>query len=165
MTPSRFKEELKRFDKRLDFVWNGRKSRYEIVGEDDRHKKYLIASFGIGKIETLGLQYIRDMASVSPREHTAKEINRRIDNIIEEQEKSEAKSLQNSIDDRADEAWEHFKYAEGSRVSFATIGMADKIQIRDKRRFIDDSKRTTPADPKDARDSVNAKTVMVSLKP
>jgi hypothetical protein len=164
MTPSRFKEELQRFDKRLDFVWNGRKSRYEVIGEDARHKKYLIASFGIGKIETLGLQFIRDMASVSPRQQTAKEINRRIDRIVEETEKAEQKAFDNSINDRGDEAWEHFQYAEGSRVSFATIGMKEEVQIRDKRRFIDDSKRTMAADPKDARDSVNAKTVIVPIE-
>lgn len=161
MTPTRFREELQKFDKRLDFVWNGRKSRYEIVGEDDRHKKYLIASFGIGKIETLGLQYIRDMASVSPRHESAKNINRRIDRIIEDQAKAEDKSLQNSINDRAEEAWEHFQYAEGSRVSFATIGMSEKVQIRDRRRFIDDSKRTMPADPKP---NVEGKVALVSVK-
>lgn len=161
MTPTRFREELQKFDKRLDFVWNGRKSRYEIVGEDDRHKKYLIASFGIGKIETLGLQYIRDMASVSPRRESAKNINRRIDRIIEDQAKAEDKSLQNSINDRAEEAWEHFQYAEGSRVSFATIGMSEKVQIRDRRRFIDDSKRTMPADPKP---NVEGKVALVSVK-
>ncbi len=164
MTPARFKEELQRFDRRLDFVWNGRKSRYEIVGIDARHKKYLIASFGLGKIETLGLQYIRDMASVTPRAESAKQINQRIDNIIEDQEKAEERNLQNTINDRADEAWEHFQYAEGSRVSFATIGMKEKVLIRDKRRFIDDSKRTMIADPKDARDAVVAKTAIVSVK-
>lgn len=160
MTPSRFKEELKRFDKRLDFVWNGRKQRYEIIGESARHQKYLIASFGIGKIETLGLQYIRDMAEVSPLKSSAKEINQRIDNIIEAQEKDEEKHQANNINDHLDEAWEHFQYAEGSRVSLATIGMKEEIQIRDRRRFIDDSKRTMAADPKDARISVNAKTAI-----
>lgn len=162
MTPSRFKEELRRFDKRLDFVWNGRKSRYEIVGEDLHHRKYLIATFGLGKIETLGLQYLRDMAEISPVKKTAKEINQRIDNMIEADEKREAKQLQGAIDDRIDDAWTHFQYAEGSRISFATVGMEEKVQIRDKRRFIDDSKRTMTADPKPV--DVTPKVVRAPLK-
>lgn len=164
MSPSRFREELRRFDKRLDFVWNGRKQRYEIVGEDMRHKKYLIASFGLGKIETLGLSYLRDMAEMSPLKSSAKEINQRIDNIIERTEKREANALQSSISDRLDEAWEHFQYAEGSRVSFATLHLGDDFVVRDRRRFIDDSKRTMAADPKDARDAIVAKTVRAPLK-
>jgi hypothetical protein len=146
MTPNRFREELQRFDRHLDFVFNGRKSRWEIVGEDLKHKKYLVASFKLGQIDTLGLEFIRDMADVSPMKSSAKEVNRRIDRVVEEQEKEEQKQTDNKINDRLDEAWEHFQYAEGSRVSFATVGMTEqtreKITIRDKRRFIDDSKRT-----------------------
>lgn len=142
MTPSRFREELQRFDKSLDFVFNGRRQRWEIVGRDRRNQKYLIASFKLGQLDKLGLEYLRDMAEVSPTKSSAKEVNRRIDRIIEDEEKAEEKKFQNSVNDRLDDAWTHFQYAEGSRVSMATIGAGEHVYIRDKRRFIDDSKRT-----------------------
>lgn len=164
MSPQRFKEELKRFDRRLDFIFNSRKGQWEIIGVDLKHKKYLIAKFKLGELATLGTDFLKDMAAVSPVKSSAKEVNRRIDNIIEAEEKAEAKQQHNAINDKLDESWVHFQYAEGSRVSFATIGVTDKVQIRDKRRFIDDSKRTMAADPKDARDAVSAKTVVASLK-
>ncbi len=147
MTPKRFREELQRFDRRLDFIWSGRKQRYEIVGIDARQKKYLIASFGLGKIDTLGLDYLRAMAEATPREKSAKEINQRIDNIIERQEAQESKELQASIDDRIDEALEHYGYKEGFRVSFADVKneQGQEVIITDHRRFINELTSTEPA--------------------
>jgi len=75
---------------------------------------------------------------VSPMKSSAKEVNRRIDRIVEEQEKAEERHLQNSIEDRLDEAWFRFQYAEGSRVSFANIGDVsknEKVIITDRRRI------------------------------
>lgn len=122
-----------------------------------KHKKYLIAKFKLGELDKLGLDFLRDMADVSPTKSSAKEVNQRIDNIIEAEEKTEARHQQDSVNDKVDEAWEHFQYAEGSRVSFATIGMKEEVQIRDKRRFIDDSFRT----PINGPSSSNEKTVIV----
>jgi hypothetical protein len=141
MTPSRFKEELKHFDRCLDLKYNGAKARWEIWGTSLQHKQYLIKTFALGQIATMGLDTIREMAEVSPVKKTAKEINARIDRIIEEEEKQEEKSLKNSIQDHLDEAWERYQYAEGSRISFARIDhkVDDKssFTITDKRRFQD----------------------------
>lgn len=140
MTPNRFKEELKRFDKSLDLVYNGPKARWEIIGVDRRNRKYLIKSFGLGKIDTLGVETIRTIAEVSPGRHqTAKEVNERLDRIVKEEDKQEEKALTNSITDRLDEAWTRLQYAEGSRVSFAVTEQKKQektsFTITDRRRF------------------------------
>jgi hypothetical protein len=143
MTPSRFRAEVRRFDKRLDFRFNGRKQQWEIVGVDARNQKYLIAKFKLGELDHLGLDILRDMAEVSPIKSSAKEVNQRIDRLIEDDEKRQARHLQSNISDRLDEAWSHYQYAEGARVSFANIGdnsKNEKVTITDRRRIIDDGK-------------------------
>jgi hypothetical protein len=143
MTPSRFKEELKRFDKRLDLKFNGAKGRWEIWGTDRKNIQYLIKSFYLGEIEKMGLNVIREMAEVSPMKSSAKEVNARIDRIIEEEEKQEAKATKDAINDRLDESWERYQYAEGSRISFARteskLNDSKEFVITDKRRFKDSS--------------------------
>jgi len=140
MTPERFKKELKHFDRHLDLVYNGKKARWEIIGRDSKNIQYLIKSFALGKIETMGMETIREMAEVSPVKSSAKDVNRRIDRILEEEEKQEERGLQNAIHDRLDESWERLCYAEGSRVSFALMGQKENYQnsfvVTDKRRFM-----------------------------
>lgn len=139
MHPSSFRRELKRFDKQLDLEWNGMKSRWEVVGYDRKHQRYLIKAFGLGEIGTLGLHVLEDLAEFSPmKQGGAKELNRRLDRMREEEERSEERALQASIEDKLDDAWIRLQYAEGSRVSFAQPQVSETgITVTDKRRVHD----------------------------
>jgi hypothetical protein len=139
MTPSRFREELKRFDKQLDFEFNGKKQQWEIVGEDRQHKKYLIKAIPLGKINTVGVETIKELYDCSPiKQGGAKRLNERIDDIIRQEEAAEEKAQADSIQERLEDAWMHYQYKEGKRVSFVNAGGDEgTLRITDRRRFHD----------------------------
>ncbi len=141
MTPVRFNEELKRFDKALNFEWNGRKSQWEIVGTDRKNKRYMIKAFKLGEIDTIGLHTIQELYECSPlKQGGAKELNRRIDRMIEEEDKKTKQAIADRINERLEDAWAHYQYREGLRVSFASVnkqGQTEEIVINDKRRIHD----------------------------
>jgi len=138
MSPTRFREELKRFDKALDFEWNGRKQEWQIVGTDRKGNRYIIKRFPIGKIGTIGLHTIQELYDVSPiKQGGAKAMNARIDAIIAEEEKAEERAQANAIEERLEDAWMHYQYKEGTRLSFHTQKGEETITITDKRRFHD----------------------------
>lgn len=141
MTPSRFREELKRFDKQLDFEWNGKKQEWQIVGTDLKKNRYIIKRFPLGTIHTIGLPVLQELYECSPiKQGGAKALNRRIDELIEAEEKVEEQQMQDKINERLEDAWMHFQYKEGLRVSMTTAhkdGGTEEIVITDKRRFHD----------------------------
>jgi hypothetical protein len=141
MTPSRFREELKRFDRALDIEFNGPKGRWEIFGVDRKNIKYLIKAVPLGEINTLGVATLKELYDCSPTKHTAKALNARIDDLIEAEEKAEEKAQREVIQERHEDAWAHLQYKNGYRVSFANIGDAKGsavITINDKRRTFSD---------------------------
>jgi hypothetical protein len=138
MTPSRFREELKRFDKSLDFEWNGKKQEWQIVGTDRKRNRYIIKRFPIGTIGTIGLHTIKELYEVSPmHQGGAKRLNERIDAIIEEEEKAEEKAQKEAIENRLEDAWMHYQYKEGKRISLHTPKGEEVITVTDRRRVHD----------------------------
>jgi hypothetical protein len=136
MTPTRFREELQRFDKNLDIEYNGRKTRWEIVGYDLQGKRYLIKKIPMGQMTKLGLHTIKELYDCSPiKQGGAKNLNRRIDDLIAAEEAAEERELQASIADKAAEAWQHLQYLNGYRVSLHVPETKEEIIIRDKRRI------------------------------
>jgi len=139
MTPNRFREELKRFDRSLDFEWSGKKQEWQVVGKDKKGNRYIIKRFPIGKIGTVGLHTIQELYDVSPmHQGGAKALNARIDRIIEEEEKEEEKNQANAIQERLEDAWMHYQYKDGKRVSFhKPDGEVETITVTDRRRVHD----------------------------
>jgi hypothetical protein len=138
MTPSRFREELKRFDKSLDFEWNGKKQEWQIVGTDRKRNRYIIKRFPIGTIGTIGLHTIKELYEVSPmHQGGAKRLNERIDAIIEEEEKAEEKAQAEAIENKLEDAWMHYQYKEGTRISLHTPKGEEVITVNDRRRVHD----------------------------
>ena len=138
MTPSRFREELKRFDKSLDFEWDGKKQEWQIVGTDRKRNRYIIKRFPIGTIGTIGLHTIKELYEVSPmHQGGAKRLNERIDAIIEEEEKAEEKAQAAAIEERLDDAWMHYQYKEGKRISLHSPKGEEVITVTDRRRVHD----------------------------
>lgn len=136
MTPSRFREELQRFDRNLDIEYNGRKTRWEIVGYDLQGKRYLIKKIPLGQMTTLGLHTIKELYDCSPiKQGGAKNLNRRIDDLIAAEEAQEEKDMLASIKDKADEAWVSLQYRNGYRVSLHVPETKETITITDKRRI------------------------------
>jgi hypothetical protein len=139
MHPTSFRRELKKFDSQLDLEWNGRKSQWEVVGYDRKHLRYLIKVFPLGAVDSMGVHVLEDLYNFSPlKQGGAKELNRRLDRVREEEEAADERQLQNSIQDKLDEAWQQYQYAEGSRVSFAQPSVTDAgVLVKDKRRVLD----------------------------
>lgn len=139
MSPTRFREELKRFDKSLDFEWNGRKQQWQIVGTDRKGNRYIIRRFPIGTIGTIGLHTIQELYDVSPmHQGGAKKLNERIDALIAEEEKAEEKKTSEAINERLDDAWVHYKYKEGQRISLhKPDGKMETLTVTDRRRVHD----------------------------
>lgn len=137
MSPDRFREELKRFDRALDFEFNGTKGRWEIVGTDRKNVKYLIKAFPLGEIGTVGIDTIKELYECSPiKQGGAAALNRRIDDLKETEEKHELKNQQNMIDARNEDAWMHLQYRNGCRVSFnEALKDRDSITVTDRRRW------------------------------
>lgn len=136
MGPARFREELKRFDKTLDIEFNGPEGRWEIVGYDLKNVRYLIKKVPLGMINTLGVETLKELYECSPtKQGGAKELNRKIDALIEAEDIAEERAQQASIQDKLDDAWVHLQYKNGYRVSLATPEMKETVLITDKRRF------------------------------
>jgi len=144
MTPQSFREDLKRFDKRLDFVYNARKMQWEVVGHDLKGKKYLIKAIPIGQMETIGTWVLQDLYSMSPtKQGGAKELNRRLDDAIEEREKIQEKDNRNDMEGLHDEAYVRLKYGLGERVSLhqperheTTFTVNDRRRVHDQEETI-----------------------------
>lgn len=140
MHPTRFREELKRFDKKLDFEFNVRKSRWEVVGTDARNKKYLIKAIPLGQVETLGPGILQELYNCSPiKQGGAKRLNRIMDELKEKEEQEVEKLHQDQLETAASEAYEHFKYREGERFSFAGVGDRHEggFFVNDRRRLLE----------------------------
>lgn len=138
MTPSRFREELQRFDKTLDFEWNGRKNEWQIVGTDRKRNRYIIKRFPIGTIGSIGLHTIQELYDISPlHQGGAKAMNARIDRMIEEEDKDAAKADKEAIDNRLEDAWVHYQYKEGTRISLNSSKKDEVVTVTDRRRVHD----------------------------
>jgi len=136
MTPSRFREELQRFDPNLDIEYNGRKARWEIVGYDLQGKRYLIKKIPLGQMTKLGLHTIQELYECSPiKQGGAKALNRRIDDLIAAEEAQEERETRQILEDRAKDAWVDFQYRRGHRLSFHVPETKEEIVITDKRRI------------------------------
>ena len=137
MTPARFREELKRFDKTLDIEYNGKDSRWEIVGYDTRNVRYIIKKIPLGQMTTLGVATLKELYDCSPlKQGGAKRLNERIDDLIAVEEAAEEKELDNKIQERLEDAWVHLQHKNGYRVSFCNpqIENTGYFIVTDKRR-------------------------------
>lgn len=136
MTPSRFREELKRFDKSLDIEFNGKDTRWEIVGYDKRNIKYIIKKIPLGQMTTLGVATLKELYDCSPiKQGGAKRLNERIDDLIREEEIAEEKEINNVIRERHEDAWMHLQYKNGYRVSLCNPTKdVSSFMVTDKRR-------------------------------
>jgi outer membrane translocation and assembly module TamA len=140
MEPSRFREELKKFDRQPDFLFNGAKNRWEIVGTDLKNKKYLIKAFPLGTIHTVGLDTLQELYDCSPtKQGGAAALNRRIDDLKAEEYRKEDRASQAAIRDKIDEAYIHFQYKEGTRVALNSSKNEETLVITDKRRTVHDT--------------------------
>lgn len=132
MHPTRFREELKRFDPKLDLVWNDKKSCWQVVGKDRKNKEYVIYNVPLGDTDKLGPWIIQGLYDATPhKQGGAAAINRMLDAAREREEEQEEKDIADAIDARAEDAWAHLNYREGSRVSMFKPGFV----VNDKRRI------------------------------
>jgi len=139
MTPQSFREDLKRFDKRLDFEWNGLKARWEVVGKDKRNVKYVIKEIPLGQLETLGTWVLQDLYECSPlKQGGAKALNRKIDEEQERIEKAQEQEHRNKMEAVHDDAYIRLKYGIGERISFAGVGEKHEGGF-----FVNDRRRNT----------------------
>ncbi len=135
MTPNRFRDELKRFDKSLDIEWNGKMQRWEIVGYDRKNVRYIIRKVPLGQMTTLGVDTLKQLYEASPiKQGGAKRLNERIDDLIRQEEETEAKELQNKIDERLEDGWLQLQYRNGYRVSLHIPETKETVTITDRRR-------------------------------
>lgn len=135
MTPNRFREELKRFDPKLDFEYNGKAAQWQVVGFDRRGIKYLIKPIPLGQIDTLGPWILQELYDASPhKQGGAKEINRRLDRMREEEEAQQERDFQNRLEATNSEAWETFQRRMGQRIN--NVGLP--FTVNDKRRVTDE---------------------------
>lgn len=131
MHPTDFKKALQQFDPRLDFVWNGKKNVWQVVGKDRKNKTYIIHSIPLGKINELGPWIIEQMAAVTPhKQGGAKEINRMLDEQIEKEEKRQEKEASDAFDSLSNDVYRTWQRKDGERVS-----MPSGFTIKDSRRF------------------------------
>lgn len=137
MTPESFREDLKRFDKRLDFQFNKIKMEWEIFGIDRKNKKYVIKSIPIGKIDTIGPWVLQDLYECSPTKQGGhKELNRRIDEAQEKEELRKEVEYRDKMQAINEDAYLHLKHQIGQRVSFHKTETSDSgIVINDRRRL------------------------------
>jgi hypothetical protein len=139
MTPSRFREELKRFDKALDIEFNGAKGRWEIIGRDYKNVRYLIKKIPLGQMTTLGVATLKELYDCSPiKQGGAKRLNERIDDLIAAEEAAEEKELNSKLQERLEDGWQHLQYLNGYRVSLHIPEAKEEVIIRDRRRFHDE---------------------------
>lgn len=145
MTPNRFREELKRFDKTLDIEYNGAKMIWEIVGYDRKNVRYVIKKIPLGQMTTLGVATLKELYDCSPlKQGGAKNLNQRIDDLIEAEERAEERALQDRIDEQLQDAWLHLQHKNGYRVSFYNpSGEQKEFVVTDKRRVSPDTGGTT----------------------
>ncbi len=134
MTPQSFREELKRFDPRMDIVLNKSRGLWEIIGKDGRNRKYIAKQVPFGM---LGKWVICDMYDSSPmKQGGAKALNKKIDEEQERIEKQQEKEFQNKLEGIHDDAYIRLKHGVGERISFAGVG--DKHEggffVNDRRR-------------------------------
>lgn len=135
MTPQSFREDLKRFDKRLDFQWNPVNSSWEVFGLDRKNRKYVIKVIPLGKLDTLGTWVLQDLYEASPlKQGGAKALNRKIDAEIESNEQRQEKDYRNKLDAINSEAYVKLKYRAGERLSFATVERCKDFVVTDRRR-------------------------------
>lgn len=132
MDPLRFREELRHFDKRLDLIFNPVKSQWEIIGTDRKGIKYLIKAFPLGRIDQIGMYVLRELAEMATFRHGAKDINRKIDRMIEEEEATEQRQTKSTIEAVTSEAHAAFQRRVGRRIS--NVGVP--YIVNDKRRVI-----------------------------
>lgn len=131
MDPSRFREDLRRFDPRLDFVWNGKIQAWQIVGMDRRQIRYLIATIPLGHLDRLGPQVIESLWACTPhRQGGAAEMNRRLDARADDEATRQDRGIAAALDEVAEGAYESLRRRDGMRVSNAGI---PGVEIVDRR--------------------------------
>lgn len=139
MDVRRFREELKRFDKRLDITFNGMKGAYEIVGTDMKGHEYLIKTVPLGKLGELGLHVLQDLYECSPhKQGGAKAMNRKIDRMIEEEEKREEKNMADTLDYACSEAYDLMKRRSGLTQTLPDAGFL----VTDRRKSLESGQKT-----------------------
>lgn len=122
MEISRFKEELRRFDPRLDFTWNGKRSVWQVTGEDARRVRYVIYEVPLGQLDTLGPHIIQGLYDASPtKQGGASALNRLLDERIDRDERAEDRRLSDELGMLAAEAWDHADRIEGRRINNAGV--------------------------------------------
>lgn len=127
-----FRRDLKKFDKRLDLVWNNRKSLWQVTGRDVRNLTYIIYEIPLGKVDAMLPKVLSELYSMSPiKQGGAEEVNRKIDRIIDQEEDDDAKRLRDTIDAATSEAHDSYMRRSGLRINNAGV----PFTVTDKRRF------------------------------
>ena len=132
MTPDRFRQELQLFDSRLDLVWSGEQQRWEVIGVDRRHQRYLIRAIPLGQTETLGPWILQDLYDCSPTKQGGwQRVARRLDEERQQEEAARERRRQADLAATTSEAYDAYARRVGSRISSA--GMP--YQVTDRRRI------------------------------
>jgi len=130
MTPDSFRQELKRFDPRMDIVLDRKKGLWNIVGLDKKSIKYIAKRV---PFDALGKWIICDMYDNSPmKQGGQKDLNRKIDEEIERNERIQEKDHKNKMDAVHDDTYDRLKWGLGERVSLSST---DSFVVNDKRRI------------------------------
>lgn len=137
MHPNSFREDLRRFDPRLDFQWNGRRQRWQVTGKDLKGIEYVIHEVPLGQIDQIGPQIIQALYNVSPtKQGGADAVNRMLDKQEDDIELAQDRKLSDDIDAVGGEAFDLFQRRMGRRISNA--GIPDEVIENDRRRFAED---------------------------
>ena len=136
MTSDSFRQELKRFDPRMDIELDRKRGLWNIVGSDKKNIKYIAKRV---PFHALGKWIICDMYDNSPMSQGGhRDLNRKIDDEIERNEKIQEKDNKNKMDAVHDDTYDRLKYGLGERVSFANVEeKRSDFFVNDKRRSIE----------------------------
>lgn len=129
-----FREELKKFDKKLDIEFNGPKGQYEIYGLARGGNRYHIQWIPLGKLGLLGTHVLQALYDGDPRRQGgAKRMNRIIDQQIAEDDKAQEKHLSETMDHATSEAYDLMKRRTGMTQTLPG-DESSYFQVKDRRR-------------------------------
>jgi hypothetical protein len=139
-----FRAELKRFDPRLDLLWNTARSVWEVRGTDVRGQSYLIYRIPLGKLGEYFRPVLQGLYECTPIRQSggARAVWERLEEAERRAEAAEEKRMRDDLDMAAEEVYDSWQRRDGERINTTGLPGAG-FKILDRRRFVEDTD-TTP---------------------
>lgn len=132
MEPQYLERELKKIDKGISLEKNVKNQRWDITAVDVKRKKYLLYQIPFKDFHWMAPRVIPALWQVSPtKQGGAKNLNRKLDENIERQEKQEEKELQDALDYAGAEAYDSMRRREGQRITMPGFTINDYRRVKE----------------------------------